>query len=329
MSARATKTVGEYVPIVMSSLAESTQRGWATYARLVVETWGDRALDDVDSTDIEALARRVRADAQVRAVNAMGTGAEEGLISLCRAVWRRAVENGYATRNPAASVRKPTRREAQHRRALNREELGAVQSVLMRSPDPELALLIFRICLETGARRNELLGLKVRSLATSAYGPTLTLADGAKMSSRRSLPISTNLEEALHRVAAQRLGEGWEKKPEQPLLRTRRGQPVSRRYLENLAKRVREFNPAIGSQAEVFFTWHVLRHTAGTLVDQAGGFAAASFFLGHSTKNNGAAQTTLGYTKPSTERLRAIHTQIWDPPAKRSPAGQADWSVPF
>ena len=65
----------------------------------------------------------------------------------------------------------------------------------------------------------------------SAYGPTLTLADGAKLASRRSLPI----------------GEDWERDAAAPLLRNRRGQPVTRRYLETTAARVREFNPAIGS----------------------------------------------------------------------------------
>lgn|GEM_PF-4018482 len=64
-------------------------------------------------------------------------------------------------------------------------------------------------------------------------------------------------------------------------------------------------------------------------MDQMSGFAAAKFLLGHSTKGNGAIETTLGYTKPSTERLRTIHTQIWDPPQRRSLASQADCDAPF
>lgn|GEM_PF-5768012 len=81
----------------------------------------------------------------------------------------------------------------------------------------------------------------------SAYGPTLTLADGAKLASRRSLPITNSLYDALTRLVRARIGEDWERDAAAPLLRNRRGQPVTRRYLETTAARVREFNPAIGS----------------------------------------------------------------------------------
>lgn len=91
---------------------------------------------------------------------------------------------------------------------------------------------MFRLCPETGCRRNELLGFRVRDLAKSAYGWTATLDIGAKLGSKRSLPIT-------------------------------------HRWLENQSKNVRAFNPALGSTTEVFFTGHVLRHTAASLVATA------------------------------------------------------------
>lgn len=304
--------VKDYVPIAMGALAESTQRGWSTYARRVVSVWGERELSDVKPTHIEREARLVQDQALRRAVSASGTGAREGFISCCRAIWTRAVKDGECDTNPAKSVEKPGRRSPAGRRALNPEELGVVQDVLSRTSDPDLALVVFRLCLESGCRRNELLGLRVGNVAHSAYGWTVTLDLGAKRASKRSLPITSDLADALQRMAEERVGTDWAKHPEAPLLRNKRRQPITHRWLETTAKKVRDFDPALGSTTEVYFTWHVLRHTAASLVERAGGFAIAQAFLGHSPSGGSATAVTLAYTKPSTEELRAVHTRIWD-----------------
>lgn len=320
--------VRDYVPVAMGAVSENTRKGWATYSRRIVTAWGDREMASVLATEIEAEARLVQEQALRRAVSVSGTGAREGFISCCRAVWARAVADGVCPRNPAASVKKPPRRGAAGRRALNAEELGVVQGVLAASSDPDLAMVVFRLCLETGCRRSELLGLKVASLGQSAYGATVTIDDGAKLASRRSLPITNNLAAALKRLGVQRIGPSWESQPQERLLRNKRGQPISHRWLEQRAKEVRDFNPALGSTAEVFFTWHVLRHTAGSLVERVGGFATAQAFLGHSPTGGSATAVTLQYTKPSTEELRAVHTRIWDKPSQQSPAVDAhDWEI--
>lgn len=311
--------VKDYVPVAMGALAESTQRGWSTYARRVVEVWGEWELSAVKPTHIETEARRVQDQALRRAVSTSGTGAREGFISCCRAIWTRAVRDGVCTVNPARSVEKPGRRSPAGRRALNPEELGIVQTVLSLTSDPDLALVVFRLCLESGCRRNELLGLRVGNVARSAYGWTVTLDIGAKRASKRSLPITSELAEALQRMAAERIGSNWADQPTAQLLRNRRHQPITHRWLETTAKRVRDYDPALGSTTEVFFTWHVLRHTAASLVERAGGFAIAQAFLGHSPSGGSATAVTLAYTKPSTEELRAVHTRIWD--------RREDWST--
>ncbi|MEI6623300.1 MAG: site-specific integrase [Actinomycetes bacterium] len=320
--------VKDYVPLAMGAMAENTRKGWATYARRIVEVWGERDMSTVLSTEIEAEARQVQDKALRRAVSISGAGARDGFISCARAVWRRAVADGVCDSNPASKVKKPVRRAPAGRRALNPEELGVVQGVLANSKDPDLALVVFRLCLETGCRRNELLGLRVRDLARSAYGWTATLDTGAKLGSKRSLPITADLAAALSRLGEERIGPDWRKRPDERLLRNKRRQPITHRWLEDQSKKVRAFNPALGSTTEVFFTWHVLRHTAASLVERAGGFATAQAFLGHSPTGGSATAITLAYTKPSTEELRAVHTRIWDRPENWSPAG-ADDGLPF
>lgn len=320
--------VKDYVPKAMNSLAPSSRRGWSTYAARIVAEWGDLELSEVLPTDIETVARQVQEDAQRRAVSASGTGAEEGFISCCRAVWKRAIVDKKCTDNPAASVKKPGRRRPEGRRALNPEELGVVQGVLASSTDPDLGLIVFRLFLETGCRRNELLGLAVESLRHSAYGWTITLDRGAKNKSRRHLAVTAELAEALQRLAEERIGSEWRKQRNAPLLRNKRRQPITHRWLEGQAKRVRDFDPALGSPTEVFFTWHVLRHTAAALVERAGGFATAQAFLGHKATGSSATAVTLNYAWPSTEELRAVHTRIWDRPERWSPAASPD-GLPF
>ncbi|MFN8214251.1 MAG: site-specific integrase [Candidatus Nanopelagicales bacterium] len=305
--------VADYVDIAMGSLAPSTQRGWSTYARLIKTLWGDRELSDVHKTDVEKAARQVKDDAMRRAVSLEGVGAQRGFISCCRAVWSRAVDDQLCPVNPAALVKMPSRRRtASARRALNNEELVTVQTVLAQSSDPLLALLVFRICLETGARRNELLGLSTRSLTTSAYGPTIVIAKGAKNQSVRSLPITDTLAAHIGQMAEQRIGPDWQKQ-DVPLLRNKRGQHITHRWLEYQAVKVRRYDPALGSTSELYFTWHLLRHTAATMIEHAGGLAAAQHFLGHVPSGGGATSVTLGYTKPSQEYLRKCLEAIWEP----------------
>lgn len=306
-------TVSEWVPRAMRSMAPSTQRGWSTYARLIVSRWGDRTLDEVLTTDIEEAAHEVQRNAKRRAVSSAGTGAQEGFVSCCRAVWKRAVDNDLAKRNPASKIKLPPRRPKQGRRALTPAEIVAVQSVLALGSDPELGLIVFRVCLETGARRNELLGLTTRSLHGAAGEWVLVLDEGAKLSSKRDLPITDTLAEALMRLATSRIGEDWSESV-QPLLRNRRRQPITHRWLEYQAVRIRKSDPdTLGNETTLHFTWHLLRHTAATNMEHAGGFAAAQAFLGHAPSGGSATSVTLQYTKPTLEYLRQCLEIIWEP----------------
>ena len=305
--------IRDYVPIALSSLSPSTRKGWTTYSELVVAKWGDRELDDVRPTDISGVARQVRQSAKRRANSTGGVGAAEGFITCCRAIWRRAVDDGLATSNPAMSVKKPPRRPPQARRALTVEELRQVQQVLANGHDPQLALTVFRTYLETGARRDELLNVRVLDLTRTQRGATLTLEIGTKANSIRHQPITHELADHLERLARARIGEDLTRHLSAQLLRNQRGEPITHRWLETKAARIRKEVPELGTRAEVWFTWHLLRYTASQMVERVGGTSVAATFLGHSIQGTSAAAITLHYTRASTDELRRVHSIIWGP----------------
>lgn len=304
--------VADYVPLVMDAMSVNTRKGWKTYADVIVTLWGERQLDEVLTTDIQAAARNIQAQAVRRANSNMGTGAAEGFISCARAVWNRAVVDGLVANNPAKGAPKPTRRPPQARRALTMAELGQVQQVLASTDDPQLAIAVFRIFLETGARRSELLGLRVQDVSRTAQGPVLTLEVGTKRHSMRHQPITDELANQLLAMVKARTGDETAS-GQMPLLRNSRGTPITHRWLEYNAKKVREAVPELGSRTEVWFTWHLLRHTAAVLVERVGGFSAAQTFLGHANTGGSATAVTLAYARASTDELRQIHRHIWYP----------------
>ena len=308
--------VKDYVPIAMGTVPKATQSSWKPYAAEIVRRWGEMDIDAVLFSQIDTAAGEVQervVDQTRRKTNyAGGVGARSSFVQCCRMVWACAVRDKLCTENPAKAVEVPRRRKAPNRRALTNDELARTQFALAKTNDPDLALLVFRIFLETGARRNELLGLSTQSLISSDRGWSLAIDRGAKGGSRRIQPITDQLAAAIQVLALDRIGEGWQK-TRTPLLRSKRGVPITRRFLENRAAAVRKAEPDLGGQ-ELAFTWHLLRHTAATLVERVAGFATAAYFLGHATARGGSATaTTLTYTEPSPEELRRAVEAIWEP----------------
>ena len=56
-------TMAEYLPQVMAAAGPGTRRTYATYWRRMATVWGDRALDSITASDVEALQRQVAATA--------------------------------------------------------------------------------------------------------------------------------------------------------------------------------------------------------------------------------------------------------------------------
>lgn len=320
-------TVRRWVPEAMESFKPTTAKSWSTYARILVDGLpetpdpddpqkmrkpiaglGDRRMDAVTQQDLKKLAQAVRDRAVIRSVNRHGMSAYEGFVSCASAVWREAASQGMRVDNPAEGIKLPPRRRAVPRRALTSEEIQVIWGTLAsKSADPELACLVFRLALETGFRRGELLGLRVS-------GPDLmteTVATGtqAKMDSHRTQPVTAQLAAALEQLSETR--HGAKARPSAQLLVNRRGDPITRRWFENTAALVRRHNPELGNPRTVWFTWHLCRHTGATLVERQSGFLMAKLFLGHLMPDVPGRDPTEQYATPSPDDLRRVINRIW------------------
>ncbi|MEU7905703.1 hypothetical protein [Actinoplanes sp. NPDC049118] len=60
---RPVPTFAEYVPVVAAAVPPGSRRMYGTYWSKAVTKWGDRQLDEITPTEIEALARDTQANA--------------------------------------------------------------------------------------------------------------------------------------------------------------------------------------------------------------------------------------------------------------------------
>jgi|SRR5579872_216915 len=118
--------------------------------------------------------------------------------------------------------------------------------------------------------------------------------------SYREVPLSTEAWYQLARLKAAAQFTG----PDDPVFSSGAGRPLDQ---HNVAARF--LRPAAQRVGCPWVSWHVLRHTASTLADQAGlSVAELQRVLGHST-----AEMTLHYTHAEIERVRERLEKIGDP----------------
>jgi hypothetical protein len=100
-------TVGEYLPRVVAAAGPGAQRTYGSYWQRMVVLWGDRPLDTIVASDIEALQRQAVAMAVVRRTSREGRHAGEHVIAAARAVYLRAIADGLieAGASPAPAGR--------------------------------------------------------------------------------------------------------------------------------------------------------------------------------------------------------------------------------
>lgn len=156
----------------------------------------------------------------------------------------------------------------------------------MTSHDPDLDLLLVRFHLESGARREGALNLTLGRL--DHRRATVWLDE--KFDIEREQPVSPSL---LAEIEAHARSRGATK-PEDPVFRTARGVPISRRRYNTLFNHVQAALPWTDRTP---VTAHVLRHTTATAVERIAGHAVAEAFLGH-------APTSV-YTKARIEEVAA------------------------
>jgi hypothetical protein len=157
-------TLAEYVDTVAPSFSANTAATYQSYWRVAVARFGDRPIDSLDADDCEAVLADAVRRAQQRRPGSDGRSSRENCIAALRALFGRAERAGLLTKNPARELDKP-RRRASRRRALDDTELAeALDAVRTTSQDPDLDLLLVRFHLESGARREGALNLRLGDL---------------------------------------------------------------------------------------------------------------------------------------------------------------------
>ncbi|MEU8265358.1 site-specific integrase [Micromonospora sp. NPDC048999] len=281
-TSRAVPTVAEYLPCVVAAASPGTRRSYRSYWNRMAATLGDRRLDTVTASDIEALMRQATAGARSRRNSRHGRHAGEHFVAAARAFYTRAIADGYlsAVDSPAHRVRKP-RRLPNTRRALTPKELEEINRAA-RSGGNDIVLdaLLLRLHTETACRRGGALALRLIDLDPDHALIRLTEKGGTQ----RWQPITPMLAARLLEHAHARGAVA----PTDKLLRYRTGRPASYRRYDLLWKRIGRQLPWVAAQG---ISTHWLRHTTLTWVERHFGYGVARAYAGH-TDSRGPATTT-------------------------------------
>jgi integrase/recombinase XerC len=81
-------TFREYIGQVSDAVPAGTRRAYQTYWRRIIDTWGDRRLDEPTSLEIKKLCESVKACAVTRKNSRGGRSATEHLIAALRCLYR-------------------------------------------------------------------------------------------------------------------------------------------------------------------------------------------------------------------------------------------------
>jgi site-specific recombinase XerD len=275
-------TVADYLPQVIAAAGPGARRTYGYYWARMAALWGDRRLDAVSATDIEALQRDAAATAVSRRNGRGGRHAGEHVIAAARAFFVRAIADGLIAESasPAHQIAKP-RRLPSARRALTARELAEINQVAQTSGnDAVLDALLLRLHTETACRRGGALALRRMDL-DPGQGLVRLREKGETL---RWQPISLDLaahlvDHADHRGAVT---------PADQLLRYRDGRPLTSRRYDHLWKRIGDRLPWVAAQGT---STHWLRHTTLTWVERNFGYGIARAYAGHTDKT-GPATTT-------------------------------------
>jgi integrase len=287
--------MAEYLPQVMAAAGPGARRTYGSYWVRMAKAWGDRPLDTIAASDIEALQHQTVAAARFRRTSRGGRHAGEHVIAAARAIFNRAIADGLIEpgASPAHKVSKP-RRLPNTRRALTAHELEQINLAARTSGnDVILDALLLRLHTETACRRGGALRLRVMDL--DAERGLLLLRE--KGGTQRWQPITLDLATSLADHAACRGAV----LSTDSLLRFRNGGPLTSRRYDHLWSRLGRQLPWVAAQS---ISTHWLRHTTLTWVERHFGYGVARAYAGH-TDSVGPATTT--YIKAD---LQAVATAL-------------------
>jgi integrase/recombinase XerC len=263
-------TVAGYVEAVAPTFSPGTAATYRSYWRLAVARFGERPVASVGVGDCRAVVADAVARARRGRPGCDGRSSEEACVTALRALFGRAELDGLIARSPAAGLVKPPRRASRRRPLDDTETRELVDAVRATSRDPDLDLLLVRFHLESGARREGALGLRLGDL--DRRRSTAWLRE--KFSAEREQPLAPSLLDALVDHAAGRGATTGE----DHVFRTAAGRRISRRHYNTLFDRART---GLTWAARTPVSAHALRHTAITAVARIAGYPVAQAFAGH------------------------------------------------
>jgi integrase/recombinase XerC len=263
-------TVAEFAATIAPMFSPNTAATYDTYWRLAMARFGDRRLGEITVEDCAAVVADAEQRAQASRASSDGRSSRENCVAALRALFTRAQLAGLTGINPAAAIPKPRRRPSR-RRPLDHPEIEElVDAIRTTSTDPDLDLLLVRFHLESGARREGALNLRVRDLDDRRATAWLREKFGAE----REQPISPSLLRLVIRHADARGAVS----PDDAVFRTRHGEPVTRRRYNTIFDWAR---PCLSWADRTPVSAHVLRYTAINAIGRLAGYAVAQAFAGH------------------------------------------------
>ena len=263
-------TVTAWIDEIAPTFSPSTAATYRPYWRLAARLLGDRHLAELTTTELAGVVDAAAELARSHRPDSSGRASRETCIAALRALYARAVDAGHVRANPAAALRKPLRSTSRRRALDDRELTDLADAIRATSTDPDLDLLLIRLHLETGARRQGALNLRRRDIDLDRA--TVWLRE--KNETEREQPASPSLVALLVAHGVGRGGDG----PGEAVFRNRRGEPVSGRRYDRLFVRARE---CLGWDDRTPVSAHVLRHTAITRIGRIAGYPVAQAFAGH------------------------------------------------
>jgi integrase/recombinase XerC len=275
-------TFREYISQVSDAVPIGTRRAYQTYWQRIIDTWGERRIDEPTPLEIKKLSESVKACAVTRKNSRGGRSAAEHLITALRCLYRHANADGLITDadNPAIRVPKP-RRLPSTRRAIPDHRLAEIIKIAATTGnDPELDTLLLRLHTETACRRGGALQLRPSDLDTEQC--LILLHE--KCGTTRWQPVSPTLMHHLMIHSKER-----ENGSDERLLCYRNRQPITARRYDHLWSRIGQHLPWVATQQ---ISTHWLRHTTLTWVERNFGYAVARAYAGHAGNSDAGSTTT-------------------------------------
>lgn len=280
------QTIAELMTEVLAAISTKSRPTYRTGLRLLEERLGDRPLDGVRLTELEALRDHIHHDVGERTVaralaqgrrlrsydpDAHGQGAAENAVRAIRFFFAFAVRAELLDVSPAAGLRAPRRPPAPERPLTESELTDIWQVATSTGKDARLDGLLLTFLRHTAARREGALNLALDHLNQPRRSVLLT----EKRGTTRELPLAAWLLGDLAALATDR----GARRPGDPVFRFRDGTPLSRRRFNSLFDRL-DRHLSWTEPLDVGAHW--IRHTTLADIAAVSDIRVAAAYAGHS-----------------------------------------------